>query len=300
MTTQLDAMFLQRLKNELSKVLMEFSEAPSGTGLLEVAAVAELVSVNQDSVYARDLCAIIRSHVKQWIERGLLQDLLFAEPDYAYQTALLVAFVPIHSVEGLSQLWKSGLIGRTEWPMLQQVIITSILAQGDHSGISKLLENASHWFDLGQLSLRSSHDERDIDALMQLAQVFKVRVSGAGEFHRSQGKSRMLCRELLALNLRRDDLNRVSILAYLGACLFECPDFLLTAARVALTSSSVCWDSFTPLQEYPPESKHEAGLTVRASTLRSALAWPLFLSTPKGSTSDEDSRASFPYASSSD
>jgi hypothetical protein len=280
MTLTLSNALLQRLEEELCRSLTQFGESPSRTGLFEVAAVAELVGLDSGSFHADSLSTLLRSHVALWCEWGLLEDLLFTEPSYAYHTALLMAFAPSQYRDDLRPLWTNGLLGRTEWPILQQIMITSALAPWESQEVSALLKSVPRWFALGPRTLRSNADDFDISALLQLAQVLNLRVPEVVEFRRSQNGCQKLCRELLALTLRTGDLNRMPVLGYLGARFFDMARSLLSTVKETLESRLASWNSFTSIQDHLHTVSDDLGLTQRALVLRSATAWALLLTTP--------------------
>lgn len=267
---------LEQIERELEVILDDFDSAPSRTSLFEVGTVAEVVILGRDLPTGQRLARVIGQAGRRWIERGLFEDVCFSEAQLTHHTMLLLVLsAPVPS-EVLQALSDQRMIGRSEWPVLTQLCIGTMLNQ---AGINLALPEA----DIEDLTacidkrcLRAQSGEYDLALLLTAAQLLQDDSLARLRPSLRAAAPHVLPRVLAVQALRAGNWNWLAVLAFLCRRSFGLPDYLDQALQHALSDVPTSWDQFDLPKDIREQSEHFSR-SVRALRLRSAAALALYL-----------------------
>ena len=265
-----------QIERELSILLEDFNSAPSRAGMFEVGTVAEVVILGRDLPSGQRLARLIGKAGRRWMDRGLFEDVCFSEAQLMYHTMLLFQLTGQVPCDILQALSDKGMIGRSEWPVLTQLCIATMLNQ---SGVQLPLpetETADLTACIDKRCLRAQSGEYDLALLLTTAQLLQDRQIARLRPSLLTGVPRILPRVLLVQALRAGNWNWVSVLSFLCRRSFGLPDYLDQALRCALSEIPATSENFDLPKDICEQSEHFSR-SVRALRLRGTAALAMYM-----------------------
>lgn len=261
---------------EVERLITEFDRSPRPKEFYDLGAIAEVLALCASLASAQPLRARVSVAALAWLRAGLFEDALFAKVEHLYHTTLLcylASGVPAYRTADAAhagQLLTSGLVGRSELPVLtMQIVATYVGACGIDFDLDALGSRDLRLV-VDKRVLRARSDEYDILTLMMVAQLASL----SDRF--SHSLPQIFPQALLVQAIRSGHLNWIPILTLLCTTVYGIPPWLRRGATDAMRRSLEQATELLPAPEpgswendYVTRAEH--GLRVRSSIASFAL-----------------------------
>jgi hypothetical protein len=270
--TEVSNDLLSTCQSELVRLLDDFEAAPSGQGLSEVGAIAEVLTLSEPMHDPAPLTQMMRDAAARWLRSGALEELCFSRVELTNQVAIL-AFMAQRSADFsrtdmgiMKRLCDGGLVGRSEMPVLNQQLIAAYFSR---CGAGNVFGHAGDR-DLARLVdkrvLRARSDEYDLEVLLMCAQLLQLGLKDI------RNKPCVYPRTLLVHAIRTQNANWVPVLTFLCAHWFRLEENLRNAALKSMLQHMPSRGELLPA---PPSTKvdgEDIGRAGRGLRIRSTVA----------------------------
>lgn len=293
-STELIRPLLATCRKETARLLAEFEEAPSRSGLFDVGAVAEVVVLGNDIPQVAEVRQAVCDGAARWLRSGLLEDLCVSRVELMCHGALLCylaqqseSFRPCEMTI-MKRLCEGRIIGRSEMPVLTQQLVAAYLT---NCGISADFGDLGHR-DFSRMidkrALRARSDEYDLIVLLMCAQLLHL-----GACPKDAGPT-LYPRLLLTQAIRSQNANWLPVLTLLCDRFFQLDGGLREAALAAMLQNLPADGELLPAPQGVGVDNEFIGRAGRGLRIRSTVALLFSLCTPGEWNADQ--RASLALA----
>lgn len=270
--TEVSNDLLSTCQYELARLLDDFEAAPSGQGLSEVGAIAEVLILAEPLHDPAPLTQMMRDAAVRWLRSGALEELCFSRVELTNHAAIL-AFMAHGSADFsrtdmgiMKRLCDGGLVGRSETPVLNQQLIAAYFSR---CGVGNVFGDAGSR-DLGRVVdkrvLRARSDEYDVQVLLMCAQLLQLGYKDV------RNKPYIYPRTLLVHAIRTQNANWVPVLTFLCAHWFRLEENLRNAALKSMLQHMPSRGELLPAPQTTSVDGEHIARSCRGLRIRSTVA----------------------------